>query len=180
MLTKSRRFLLRDATTQAHQTLEEYVGSIDTLPAYRRYLRGSHRHRAPIEAAMARLNWPRSFGDWRPLALASEIERDLIALGEPVDTLTPVTLSNDVSDLVGLCYVLEGASLGAQILARQADALGLDAESGAGHLAIQRRGIDSWRKFIELVELVGDLDVPRSCAAANAAFAGAEKAFRDR
>jgi heme oxygenase len=46
-------------------------------------------------------------------------------------------------------YVLEGSSLGARVLRRQAAALGMSAGHGARHLWAQTAAPENWRAFVE-------------------------------
>src|SRR4051812_21778067 len=121
MRPRSRRFFLREATSQTHAMLETAVGALVSLEAYRRYVGGMHAFRAPIEQAWASWRWPEGFGAWRPIGIApllAEDLRDLQTANAPREARTSCcpAVSNDVSELVGTLYVLEGSALGARIL----------------------------------------------------------------
>jgi heme oxygenase (biliverdin-IX-beta and delta-forming) len=78
---------------------------------------------------------------------------------------------------VGLLYVLEGSSLGARLIARQASRLGFDESFGARHLALQARSLENWRIFLGLLEAVEPLDMSRAVNAAILTFRSAALAF---
>lgn len=81
------------------------------------------------------------------------------------------------SQRLGLAYVLEGSALGAQILQRQARALGLDAGHGARHLAAQTAEPGRWQSFCRHLEAVTPFDDGAAATAADAVFALAQRAM---
>lgn len=81
------------------------------------------------------------------------------------------------SQRLGLAYVLEGSALGAQILQRQARALGFDAGHGARHLAAQTDRPGRWQSFCLHLEAAAPFDDVAAAVAANAAFALAQRAM---
>lgn len=175
--TPSRRSALRSETAQQHADLETVVGAFGSRAAYVRYLRGMHAFRAPYEAALAGLDWPALFGDWRPTLIAQSLHDDLVDVGAaPLDAMRPVA-ELDPSGVFGVLYVLEGSSLGARLLYRDAQKLGLTATFGARHLAQQSAGFETWRGFQALLERAEGLELPAAVAAANAAFETAKLSF---
>jgi len=172
----SRRHILRGETARAHAALEAVVGPIDSLPSYVRYLRGIHAFRAPIEAALAAVAWPRMLGEWRPTCIAPDLAADLADLqAEPLPQLQPVAVV-DAGQLFGVLYVLEGSCLGARLIARDAQRLGLCDAHGARHLGIQIQALATWRDFLALLEHGGPVNVASAVAAANAVFDAARLA----
>lgn len=156
------------------------VGSFSDLGQYRRYLRALHGFRAPLEreAARALPRFAGGTGDWRPRFVAPAMEADMADLGMTPDRGEDMARpARDGAELMGLLYVLEGASLGARILSARAAGLGLGAEFGARHLALQSHGLDGWRGFLDLLEGLDGFDLPRAAGAANAAFARAQDMF---
>jgi heme oxygenase len=176
MSYRSRRHILRGETARAHAALEAVVGPIDSLPRYIRYLRGMQAFRAPIEASLGAVALPRMLGMWRPTCMAPEPAADLADLqAEPLpqqDSATDV----DTSGLLGVLYVLEGSTLGARLIARDAQGLGLTHAHGARHLAMQIQSLETWRRFLALLENGVSFNVVSAVAAANAVFDAARLA----
>jgi heme oxygenase (biliverdin-IX-beta and delta-forming) len=71
-------------------------------------------------------------------------------------------------NLLGVFYVLEGASLGARLLQRQVLALGLNADFGARHLATQVAS--PWADFVSRLETCSDAEIPAVVSSANSTF----------
>ena len=180
MSDQSRRFILRERTSEAHASLDELISSFSGRPGYERYLRGMYAFRAPVEERLSRAEWPETFSGWRPHAVAGLVREDLDDLG--LDRPSPETPSSPAltpADLLGISYVLEGSALGARILYQRAQAIGLGADHGARHLAVQSGGIQSWRDYVAILEAAEPFDVEATTAAALAAFQAAEAAFMD-
>jgi heme oxygenase len=180
-MSSSLRFFLRSATSDSHRALEEIVGPVETLAAYRRYLAGMHRFRAPLEHALAASElWPAPFAEWRPLALHALIEADAADLDLALPAaVAPARMSNDSAALAGLFYVLEGSSLGAQLTHRSVSRFGMTDDHGARHLALQAGSIENWRRYVALIEADITLDREATAAAARATFDTAAAAFRE-
>jgi heme oxygenase (biliverdin-IX-beta and delta-forming) len=172
----SRRAAFRSETAEPHAALERVVGAIETAPSYARYLKGLHAFRAPVEAAFDGFDWS-GFGDWRPTQIAQALAQDLADLGlDPVPSRhVPVIADRDSA--FGVLYVLEGSSLGAKLIYRDALRLGLSKENGARHLEIQATGVETWRGYLALLDADQQLDLPRAVLAANAAFEAARLSF---
>ncbi len=168
----TRRFALRERTTDAHASLDATVGPLADADAYARYLRGLHAFRVPAERALATARWS-------PAPLAALIAADMADLGVTPRAEVALAAPQGASGELGLAYVLEGSALGARLLHRQALALGLEADRGARHLAEQTRDLDGWRAFLAALEAVDPFDLERAVAAAAAGFAAAERAFTD-
>lgn len=77
---------------------------------------------------------------------------------------------------MGVHYVLEGSALGARILCKQVEALGLHREHGARHLWAQAETLLTWRGFLDLLSQ-HDGDEGELIAGANAAFEAAADAM---
>jgi heme oxygenase len=173
----SRHHILRGETARAHAALEAVVGPIDSLSSYVRYLRGMHAFRAPIEAALGVATWPWIFGAWRPTCIASELAADLADLrAEALPQQEPAPAFK-AADLFGVVYVLEGASLGARVISRDAQRLGLSEAHGARHLRRQAGATETWRGFLALLEEDEDaFNLACAVDAANAVFDAARLA----
>lgn len=180
MSTSQRRFILRERTSEAHAAVDGAIGSFRSLDTYKHYLRGMSAFRRPLEAQMAQIDWPSHLA-FRTDPIGALIDDDMDDLGmAPVPAAErPQNIGpEDLNWLLGTLYVLEGSTLGAQILIKRAGDLGLGADFGARHLARQATGIARWRDFISLLETAEPLDMDRTTQASIAAFAAAERAFK--
>lgn len=172
----NRRFQLRASTSAAHAALEAELGPLDTVSGYARYLRGLHAFRAGAEMAVQAAKLADLAG-WRPHRIADELARDVSDLG-----LTPlppiaITMSNDIADMLGLAYVLEGSSLGARLLWNKAQALGFHEMYGARHLAAQTASAEGWARIVVILNQSEDIDIQSIADFAKAHFAAAQLAM---
>jgi heme oxygenase len=121
------RRVLKCETQALHERLDAELGLLEpglTIHRYGRVLRAFHGFYAPVEAGLLRLaaaSPPIGF----PLRARSElIERDLRALGLSRPEIAALPRCTDLprlacpEDLAGCLYVLEGACLGGQVIAR--------------------------------------------------------------
>ena len=130
--------------------------------------------RAAVEQALGEKGAP---GDWMPQPIALLLAADMSDLNlDPVPPLRAFPPACG-SQWLGLAYVLEGSALGAQILQRQARALGFHAGHGARHLAAQTLEPGRWQSFCRHLETVAPFDDGAAAAAADAAFALAQQAM---
>jgi heme oxygenase len=178
MAVQARRHLLKERSASAHRAVENAIGPWRSGADYRRYLCGMLAFRAPLEAVLDRVAWPRQWQGWRPVSIATELREDSrdLGLGVPAPEQAGDTLPNPAA-AIGVAYVLEGSSLGATVLARRASAFGLHDTHGARHLARQRGGIDNWRRFLALLEISDALDMDEAAAAAVSTFEAASAAI---
>ncbi len=178
MALPTRRFALRERTSQLHAAVDAAVGSFETTAGYARYLSGIHRFRADVEKGLETVDWPQTFGAWRPQAVAALAKADLDDLGlRGRSGLSPVFDLADPSHLIGALYVLEGSSLGARVLYTRAQALGLSDSHGARHLALQANGLDNWRGFLTLLDAMDGFDLEGAVDGAEHVFRHAARAF---
>jgi len=178
MTSSTLRLHLRQHTRSAHEALDRTIGVLDSAAAYRRFLTGSYAHRRPVEAYLAGIAWPASFGAWRPTELAPSIAADLADIGADLPRLSGFDLSKDIASAVGVIYVLEGSALGARLIRRQAGALGYDENHGARHLARQER-LGSWRDLLAIMERLESIDPAVAVRAAEITFEQAATAMRE-
>lgn len=179
MTTSLRRFQLRERTAAAHAVVDSAIGDFDSVASYRRYLQSLYRFRAPLEAAVA-ADWSAILGGWRPAAVADALREDMIDLGIEPPAVDGPGNAIDRRELLGTLYVLEGASLGARLLYKRAQALGLSESYGARHLARQCARLDDWRAFLDILEADDSFDIEMATHASLAAFAAAASAFGAR
>ncbi|MFF7107309.1 biliverdin-producing heme oxygenase [Pseudomonas sichuanensis] len=172
---------LREGTRHCHKGLEArmpfFSESFD-LAAYRHLLAAYHGFHAPLEARLSDYQ-----GAERNKAPA--LVRDLLALGLGADAIDALPLCGDlpaISDeacALGVMYVLEGSTLGGQVLKRaMAERLGIDTEGGAAFLDVYGPLTGAhWRGF--LARLAGAAPCPdtqaRSVRAAVETFEGFER-----
>jgi heme oxygenase len=135
---------LRGKTAALHQRLEAELGLLEpglTMERYCRVLRALHGFYVPVEAGLLLLTAaapPLGF----PLRTRSElIESDLLALGLARREIAELPRCIDLpqlsshEDLAGCLYVLEGACLGGQVIARALrQRFGLARDSGLAFL----------------------------------------------
>ena len=160
------RFRLRRATARAHQQLEATI-SVEAMCAslelYRDLLRRMWGVYAPLEAALMGVDWPGS-AEWASnRRKASWLRADLRALGMtdgeigslPVSTSLPAVAIP--ADVFGVLYVLEGATLGGQVILPRVAILGLSADRGARFYTGYGRETGAyWRAFVDRLEAFGE------------------------
>lgn len=141
--------------------------------AYVELLRRFHAFYVPVESRL--LAFAAAFRehgiDLRPRLKAATLQRDLIALGAGIGT-TPHRVP-DISTFahaVGCLYVLEGSTLGGQLIMRHVrKSLGLDADTGAGFYAGYGEHTGSmWQAFLVFLSAV-TFDAQQTQQAINAA-----------
>lgn len=179
---------LRQATRAQHEALERQLPLLDpalSRDSYRDFVSRFFGYYAPLEARLL------AAPGWSDIGLAylerrklPQLERDLRAFGATTDTLAAVPLCRELPDvassarLLGCLYVIEGATLGGQIITRRLQAsLGLTPESGAAFFSGYGAQTGSrWKAFGALLTAYvqrtgGDDEV---IASANRTFATME------
>ena len=129
---------LRESTRADHLRLEDVLNLLDpelTRERYGRVLVGFHAFYAPLEAQLQRHHRT------APLTLDFSLPRRALLLVADLDVLGLSPAAHDAalmpeirthSEFAGRLYVVEGAALGGQVLARHlADKWGIDRNSGA-------------------------------------------------
>ncbi|SMC39828.1 biliverdin-producing heme oxygenase [Rhizobium sp. RU36D] len=174
----SRRSVLKMQTAAAHQALDDMIGGFGDLEAYRHYLVGMARFRLPLESWLKQQDpVPAELGDWQPEYYGDDILADLDDLAiSPPDAAKPFAPPAG-EGLIGLLYVLEGSALGARLLAKRSENIGLSASHGARHIFRQAGNLSSWRTFSDRMERMCVYDDRASSAWANFTFAYARNAF---
>ncbi|MDY6962674.1 MAG: biliverdin-producing heme oxygenase, partial [Pseudomonadota bacterium] len=92
---------------------------------------------------------------------------------------TMPAIGPDLESLLGTLYVIEGSSLGARVLYRRAQKLGLTEIFGARHLAAQAQSGERWKRLLELLEAAPELDLDRTVEASEAMFFAVGQAFEE-
>ncbi|MDT6922340.1 biliverdin-producing heme oxygenase [Pseudomonas atacamensis] len=148
---------LRAGTAELHIALEKrlpfFSDTLDT-PAFERLMQAYYGFYQPLEQALLASGAVPDDFNLLPRLKADTLRADLRALGATADDLPlcedlPVIGSSAAS--LGVLYVLEGATLGGQILRREIAArLNLDADNGAAFLDVYGAATGRrWREFIE-------------------------------
>lgn len=150
----------------------------ESLESYRRYCRAMLRFRGPLERAVVSLV-SKTDEEWSFIPISDHLRADLNDLGGPAYR-EPLSSSCqlDAKRLPGALYVLEGSSLGAQLLVKRAALLGLSAHHGARHLAQQTGDPKRWPAFVKTLERHGTEHPEEAVRGALDAFAAALEAFR--
>lgn len=155
-------FRLRSATAKAHCELEAMVAPAERLAdraSYRALLADLFGVYAPLEAALAALEWDGLGIDFSARAKTHWLHADLMARGLPSVDIAALPRSGRLpaiqspADGFGVLYVLEGASLGGQLILRQIKpALGLTETAGARFFASYGADVGKyWRSFIAAI-----------------------------
>jgi heme oxygenase (biliverdin-IX-beta and delta-forming) len=171
------RMRLRDATREAHFATERLAGEMRDLQSYRAYLSAMWIFRSAYEQALAALEWPHLFGSWRPLVLAADIQADSRDLELSCFLPAAAAIAPGYGTMLGTCYVMEGASLGARAICRRVETFGCDASFGARHLRAQASATENWRAFLAILDSCPDEEKRQAEAAALSTFAHAGICF---
>ncbi|MEA5674238.1 biliverdin-producing heme oxygenase [Pseudomonas sp. MH2] len=177
---------LREGTQACHKSLEARLPFFSEgfdHDAYRRLIEAYYGFHAPLEALLATHQ-----GNERNKAEA--LCRDLQALKLSAEQIDALPLCRDLpaitdeASALGVMYVLEGSTLGGQVLKRaMAQRLGIDADSGGGFLDVYGSATAShWRGFIERLDRrpLSPENQARAVAAAVATFTCFERWLEQR
>jgi len=152
--------VIRSRTRPLHAQLEssfDLSASLASIPVYRDLLARYLSIYKPFEAVLAEesvetlalISWPQR-------SRVAQLERDLAALGGQAAVIPAPRLPklDDLSSLLGALYVVEGSSLGGQIIYRQIQQqLHLNATSGAAFFYGDGDGTgSSWKRFTSILE----------------------------
>jgi len=173
---------LRTETRPEHDAIEaalELTSETLTLDAYRRTLERSYGFYSPLEAGLAEVGgWKERGLDLTERRKAPLLEADLRALGAADPTAVPVCTDlpphGTLSAAFGCLYVMEGATLGGQVISKAvAKSLGLMPETGGRffHSYGDRTG-PMWQAFRTAIStfVVTVADQDEAVAAAKATF----------
>ncbi|MBC3207530.1 biliverdin-producing heme oxygenase [Pseudomonas sp. SWRI111] len=171
---------LRAGTAELHIALEKRLPFFsDTLDinAFKRLMQAYYGFYQPLEQALLDSGAiPHDF-DLTPRLKAATLYADLQTLGAASTTLPlcrELPLINASAASLGVLYVLEGATLGGQILRREIAArLNLDADNGAAFLDIY--GAATGRRWRDFIEYLGSR--PLDAAERAAVVAAAQTTF---
>jgi heme oxygenase len=151
---------LRAGTAELHIALEKrlpfFSDALDTQ-AFVRLMQAYYGFYLPLENALLRIDAIPADFDLTPRLKAPTLRTDLHALGVSAAALQglpqceQLPVIDSSAACLGVLYVLEGATLGGQILRREISSrLGLEADNGAAFLDIYGAATGRrWRDFIE-------------------------------
>ena len=172
---------LRSATAHLHEETEHVVDiatRTQNLDAYRDLVAGLLGLHEPMEAHLVRLPWPEAGLDLAPRRKSALLRADLRALGVDPDTVPrcdDLPAADTLAAGFGCLYVLEGSTLGGQLIARDVEAtLGLGPDDGAGFYASYGADIGRmWRAFCRALDayVVTPEQLAEATRAAEATFA---------
>ena len=174
---------LRAGTAELHIALEKrlpfFTDQLDT-DAFQRLMQAYYGFYRPLETALlesARI--PADF-DLTPRLKAPILQRDLCKLGESVRTLEQLPICQHLPVIdssaacLGVLYVLEGATLGGQILRREmAQRLDLHGDNGGAFLDVY--GAATGRRWKYFLDYLGRM--PEDASARHQVVSAAQSTF---
>ncbi|MBF6031935.1 biliverdin-producing heme oxygenase [Pseudomonas sp. P155] len=174
---------LRAGTAELHIALEKrlpfFSDTLDTQ-AFVRLMQAYYGFYLPLENALLRSDAIPADFDLTLRLKAPTLRTDLHALGVSAEALQnlpqceQLPLIDSSSACLGVLYVLEGATLGGQILRREISTrLGLEADNGAAFLDIY--GAATGRRWRDFIEYLGSR--PMSAAERAAVVTAAQTTF---
>lgn len=155
--------VLKDVTRESHLALERLMPLLDADLAradYRRMVQKLFTYHKPLEALLSSSSSFAEIGlDYSERAKSSRLANDLRALGASANEVAQMHLCASLpplahpSHVFGCLYVLEGATLGGQIVTRHLQAsLGLTSETGASYFSgYGVRTGPQWKAFCALL-----------------------------
>lgn len=171
---------LRQATHTAHLALETQLGLPQRLTSCDDYIRILARFYGiymPLETSMrTQPAWPLVGEALAPRLKTALLAKDLQVYGMGLELIARCDALPDVSNearLLGCAYVLEGATLGGQIILRGLGRLGVDAERGGSFFGSYGRQVGPmWKQFRAVLSerLVRDEQQHDAIAAAQETF----------
>ena len=183
---------LRLVTRDAHLRLEaevDFDGRLTSLEVYRFFLEDFFRFVRPVEAVLDGLDLKKLGIDYSSRRKTSWIETDLKDLGHTSESLEHLQSFEELPELtepveaLGAMYVLEGSSLGRQVmLSKLAERLNIRPD-WAGHFfsGYGKETGAMWRSFITILNEAGKAPDAAGLieASALATFAAFEKCLAE-
>lgn len=172
---------LSAATDALHQHLHTLVAAaapFDDRDRYGRFVAVQYQFQSEIEPLYRRASLQALIPDLAVRSRRAAVAADLADLGLPLPEvpMTDAAAINDQESL-GWLFVSEGSTLGAAILLKRAQALGLSENFGARYLAPAPQGRARWwKQFVDVLDgldltPVQDVQVERGAEAAFRRFA---------
>lgn len=162
----SMRSRLRHVTESLHRSAESHFGLCDRTwnrDSYRLLLERLWGFHAPLEDALTRLDWRGSTIAMDARCKRAWLEADLLHLGMAPDAFSRIEVCRDLPamshlhDGLGALYVVEGSTLGGQVILRTLQAqLDISPRAGGVFFASHGRGIGAmWRSYLDVLEAAG-------------------------
>jgi len=137
---------LRSETSERHAALEHQLPLVDprlSRDGYRTILEGFFGYYAPLEVQLSGASvWAELEFDFAARQKVPELEKDLVLLGSTAEELTRLPQCAELPELetipqiLGCLYVIEGSTLGGQVITRHLQAnLGITPETGGAFFA---------------------------------------------
>ncbi|MEB0048548.1 MULTISPECIES: biliverdin-producing heme oxygenase [unclassified Pseudomonas] len=171
---------LRTATTQQHQALEKRIPFFTAdLDLYTRLIKAYYGFHRPLENLLSHVAMTVPDLDWLMRSKTPSLEADLYALGLDAAAIDAIPLcrfalqANSIAQVLGVLYVLEGATLGGQILRNRVySRLDIDEYKGGRYFAVYGAGtVLMWRGFLAcLYEVRDPVERATSVRAAETTF----------
>ncbi len=161
---------LRAQTQPLHERLDARfdIATLRSREGYTRFLQGNFPSVA-IELALEDADVWRVLPDWEQRRRRFDLIADLRSLGsEPAAAPFPLGATDD-GTLLGLCYVLEGSRLGAQVIRR---AVAAEWAESAMRFLSHGNGQPLWQSFRDALSRIDQDEAAIAAAslAANSAF----------
>jgi len=127
---------LKSGTEQQHRELETLIDPMKnfcSLDAYKTHLLKTWAFYRPLEAELAALDWSTTGTEFESRRKTALIEDDLRILGfpHPAEKDNKMVLGRtNLNFAVGCLYVMEGATLGGQVISRHLAKLGIGPGNG--------------------------------------------------
>lgn len=179
---------LREQTQPLHQRLEasaDIAGALASLARYRELLQSFYGFHAPLEAAL------HAFPEWREIGfgLADRkkvplLRQDLLDLGMTGEEIASLAVCSPCIDssgsfarALGCAYVVEGSTLGGQVIGRELAAIGITPLHGGRYFASYGPAVGRlWADFRRMLELQSErLDRDEIAAGAMETFTALER-----
>ncbi|MHB1872437.1 MAG: biliverdin-producing heme oxygenase [Steroidobacteraceae bacterium] len=161
---------LRSETAELHRQAEialGFPGCIQDRASYAATLERFYGLYEPLEQALSRhRGWSRLGLNLHERSHSSRLARDLAAIGAwPCRKLaSSVAWLTSFPQALGVIYVLEGSTLGGQIILRRLEAMAIEipAEATAFFSGHGARTGAMWRSFVEALDIFGERH-PEAC-----------------
>ena len=179
-LPLSRSKALKALTHDTHELLDQRIMAYQPFANqqnYARYLQAQFLFLRDMEALYDNPHLAAILSDLDERRRYDRIATDLADLGQPLPDLCEARrdgASFDLPTALGWLYVVEGSKLGAAILLKMTEKLGLSPENGARHLAAHPDGrARHWREFVAILDgqTFNDEEEARVVAGGKAGFA---------
>ncbi len=170
---------LKASTQEQHRELERLIDplqSFRSLGTYKAYLFKSWLFYQGVEGELADLHWSTAGFDYSPRRKTALLEEDLRVLNVPLSAGTPLRRTLPGSNLdfaLGCVYVLEGATLGGQIISRHLENLDIGPTTGGRFFTgYGPRTGEMWKSFQTAATnyCVSDQQMNEAVAGANLTF----------